>query len=44
MIVGDKAPDLLGVDQNGKEIHLSDYKGRKLVSERHDFGLYCPGM
>ena len=31
MIVGDKAPDLLGVDQNGKEIHLSDYKGRKVV-------------
>ena len=31
MIVGDKAPDLLGVDQNGKEIHLSDYKGKKLV-------------
>ena len=49
MTIGDKAPDLLGVDQNGKEIHLSDYKGRKLVlylflSERHDFGLYCPGM
>lgn len=31
MNVGDKAPDLLGVDQNGKEIHLSDYKGRKVV-------------
>ena len=31
MIVGDKAPDLLGIDQNGKEIYLSDYKGRKLV-------------
>ena len=29
MIVGDKAPDLLGVDQNGKEIHLSDYSIRK---------------
>lgn len=29
--VGDKAPDILGVDQNGKEIKLSDYKGQKLV-------------
>ncbi len=29
--VGDKAPEILGMDQNGKEIHLSDYKGKKVV-------------
>jgi len=29
--VGDKAPEILGVDQDGKEIKLSDFKGRKLV-------------
>ena len=31
MNIGDKAPDLLGTDQNGNEIHLSQYAGRKLV-------------
>lgn len=31
MNVGDKAPEILGVDENGKEIKLSDYAGRKLV-------------
>ncbi len=29
--VGDKAPDFKGKDQNGKEISLSDFKGKKLV-------------
>lgn len=29
--VGDKAPDVLGVNQNGKEIKLSDYKGKKVI-------------
>ena len=29
--VGDKAPAVLGVDQNGKEIKLADFAGRKLV-------------
>jgi thioredoxin-dependent peroxiredoxin len=28
---GDKAPAFTGVDQNGKKIKLSDYKGKKLV-------------
>lgn len=27
----DKAPDLLGRDENGAEVRVSDYKGRKLV-------------
>lgn len=31
MKVGDKIPEILGVDQNGKEIKASDYKGHKLV-------------
>lgn len=28
---GDKAPEVLGLDQNGKEIKLSDFKGKKLA-------------
>ena len=31
MNVGDKAPEILGTDQDGKEIKLSDYKGQKIV-------------
>ena len=29
--VGEKAPDVLGLDQNGNEIRLSDFKGKKLA-------------
>ena len=29
--IGDKAPDFLGVDEDGKEHRVSDYKGRRLV-------------
>ena len=29
--IGDKAPEILGHDENGKEIKLSDYSGQKLV-------------
>lgn len=29
--VGDKAPDFIGYDQNGKKIHLADFKGKKIV-------------
>lgn len=29
--VGDKAPDILGVNQNGKELKLSDFAGKKVV-------------
>ena len=28
---GQKAPDFKGVDQNGKEIKLADFKGKKLI-------------
>ena len=31
MKVGDKAPEILGKDEQGRDIRLSDYKGRKLV-------------
>ena len=29
--VGDKAPDFVGLDQDGNKISLSDFKGQKLV-------------
>ena len=31
MNVGDKAPEILGTDQDGKKIKLSDYKGKKIA-------------
>lgn len=31
MNIGDKAPELLGTDQNGKEVKLSDFAGHNLV-------------
>jgi peroxiredoxin Q/BCP len=31
MKTGDKVPDLLGRDQDDKEVRLSDYKGRKVA-------------
>lgn len=31
MNIGDKFPDLLGVDGNGKEVRLSDYPGKKFI-------------
>lgn len=31
MNIGDKIPDLLGVDADGREIRLSDYPGRKIA-------------
>ena len=31
MEIGDKFPDVLGVDANGKEVKLSDYPGKKFV-------------
>ena len=31
MTVGDKIPEILGIDQNGREIKSSDYRGRKIV-------------
>ena len=31
MNIGDKTPEILGKDEQGRDIRLSDYKGRKLV-------------
>lgn len=31
MEIGQRLPEKLGVDQNGKEVNLSDFKGKKLV-------------
>ncbi len=31
MNVGDKIPDFLGIDEQGKEVRMSDYAGRKVV-------------
>ena len=31
MEIGDKVPEILGYDENGKEVRISDFKGRKLV-------------
>lgn len=31
MNTGDKAPEVLGKDEQGREIRLSDYKGKKLI-------------
>ena len=31
MNVGDRIPEVLGIDQEGREIKSSDYRGRKLV-------------
>lgn len=31
MNIGDKTPEILGIDQDGREIKASDYQGRKIV-------------
>lgn len=31
MEIGDKVPDVLGVDQDGKEIKMSDFAGKKVI-------------
>ncbi len=31
MNIGDKAPEILGVNENGEEILLSNYRGKKLI-------------
>jgi len=31
LTVGDKIPEILGIDENGKEVRASDYSGKKLV-------------
>lgn len=31
MNIGDKVPDFLGLDQDGKDVRLSDYPGKRIV-------------
>ncbi len=31
MNIGDKAPEILGLDENGNEVRTEDFKGKKLV-------------
>ena len=31
MNIGDRIPEILGVDQHGNELKASDFKGKKLV-------------
>ena len=31
MNIGDKAPEVLGINEKGEEIHLSTYKGKKIA-------------
>lgn len=31
LTIGDKVPDVLGNDENGKVVHLSDYPGKKIA-------------
>ena len=31
MEIGDRIPEILGIDQDGREIKASDYRGRKIV-------------
>ena len=48
MQVGDKIPEIFGVDQDGKEIKASDYRGRKnnfiFLSESQYAGLHGRGL
>ena len=46
MEIGQKLPEILGKDQEGKEIKLSDFKGKKLVLYIYpkDSGLYESGL
>ena len=38
MEIGQKLPDYLGVDQDGKEVRTSYFKGKKLVTELGVYG------
>ena len=38
--VGDKAPEVLGINEKGEEIRLSAYKGKKIVLYFYPKGQY----
>ena len=46
--IGDFAPEINSIDQNGDNITLKQFKGKKdsslFLSKRHDSRLYCAVM
>ena len=40
LTLGDLVPDLLGLDEAGQEVRLSDYPGRKIVLYFYPKGQY----
>ena len=45
--IGDKAPEVLGINEKGEEIRLSAYKGKDstvFLSERQYIGVHGTGM
>ena len=41
MNIGDKIPEILGIDQDGREIKASDFRGTLQLSESQHQRLYC---
>ena len=41
MNIGDRIPEVLGIDQDGREIKSSDYKGKKIVLYRYPKAHTC---
>ena len=41
MNVGDKAPEILGLNEKGEEIRLSNYKGKKIVLYFYPKDMTC---
>ena len=39
--IGDKAPEFTSVDENGNEIKLTDYKGKKVVLYFYPKRQFC---
>ena len=48
MNIGDKAPEVLGINEKGEEILLSNYQGQEagtlLLPEGQHLGMYCRSM
>ena len=41
MNIGDKAPEILGLNEKGEEIRLSNYKGKKIVLYFYPKDMTC---
>ena len=42
--IGDKVPEFLGTDQDGKEVKMSDYKGKKVAVARRKHAAYVTAI